>query len=133
MIADISQFSLMHLAYITTIFRNADENMSHVRTVTSLSHKALITSNLMRYKFFIERIQPVGHVIQPDRLDLGAYTTGAAPKLHPRRSLTGSKSFLNLRDVFRWFVSKFASISAWLDKKLKRRAKDVQCCYKGGA
>lgn len=87
-IADKWQFALGYLDDINIFFRDAVENISHVRTAQSVLHKAGIKWNLEKCNFFIGKIDYVGHVIPPWKLELNDHTNGSLRSLKPPCNIT---------------------------------------------
>lgn len=75
----------MYLDDIITFSPNAGKHIWHVLL---LLHKAAIALNLERYNFFTEKIDNIGHIVQPVKFEMADYSTDAVCALKQRRTVT---------------------------------------------
>lgn len=68
----------------------------------------------------VEKIDYLGHAIQPRKLEIAETTTKAIRELQDPKIQTEVRSFLELGNVFRRFVPKFSKLTAPLNKKLRK-------------
>lgn len=114
------QFSLVPLAVLIILSRDADQNISHIRTILSLLQKASVTLNLKNCNLFTEWTNYLGHAILPGKLEVADHATDAVWDLSPRGNLAEPKLFLGWYNVYRQFVPIFTAIAALLNEELKK-------------
>lgn len=68
-------FALVHLDRIIIYSWNADEHILHVRPVLPTFHKAGVALNFKTFKYFKKKIDKVGHVRQPGKLEMADHST----------------------------------------------------------
>ena len=114
------QYSLVYLDDIVVFSKTGEEHIDHVRSVLSLLADAGVTLKLKKCFFFTDKIDYLGHVIRPGKLQIAEHTTDAIRQLQAPTNLTELRSFLGLCNVFRRFVPNFARIAAPLNRKLRK-------------
>lgn len=117
----IWQSELLYLDDIVVFSKNANNNhKAQLRQVLTGLRDAGVTIKLKRRSFFEEKINYLGHVIQPGRQELLEATSTAALELRNPTTQTRLTSFSNLCSVFRRFVTNFSRGATPFNKKLRK-------------
>lgn len=98
-------------------FKPPKEYISHIRRVHILLNIAGFTLRLKKYKYFIETIDYIGHVICSRFLEIVPRRTDARCGLQPVTRLTEPKPLPESCNVFELFNLNFACIIASLNEK----------------
>lgn len=114
------QFALVYLDDILVFSKSISEQFEHLRIVMSLLSEAGVTMKLKFFYFFTDRIDCLGHVIQPGLLDIAPNTTDYNRGLKEPRKVTKLKSILGLCNVLNWLVMNFGRIVAQLKKRRRK-------------
>lgn len=112
--------SLFHLDYIAIFSRTPDEHIDHDRQVLILLRDAGWTLNLKNCEFFTNCIDFSYQVIFPGRLEVSTGTIEAICRLQRATAMAELRSFLGLCNVLHGFFPNLASISAPLNKKIRK-------------
>ena len=74
--------------------------------------------------FFSDKIEYLGHIIKPGRLEVDEANTRSLRDARPPTTKTQLRSFLGLVNVYRRFIEDFAKVSGPLNELLKKGAPD---------
>lgn len=86
----------------------------------SLGHlTAGVTLNFEKCSFYTDKIDSLGHIIEPAQLKVPLRTTDVINGLQKLTNVTKWKSFFSLCNVYLQFVSHFARIAAPLNQKVE--------------
>lgn len=102
------------------ISKTAKGHIKHVREILILFQDTGVTLRLKKCTFYTEKINYLGHVVKPGKLEIASHIADAIHDLKTPQTLTDLRSFLGICNVFRRFVPNFPIIAAPLSKKLMK-------------
>lgn len=111
---------LVSLADLVIFSGTPDEHIDHFRHVLIILYDAVVTLNLLKCYHFTNGFDYLCHVICPGSLKVLTRTTDDIGKLEHQTNVTGLRSFLILRNVFRRWVQYFTSLAALLNEQLHK-------------
>ena len=104
--------ALVYLDDIIVYSPDAESHFDHLKEVLQLLHQAGITLKLKKCQFFQDKVEYLGHIIQPGQLRVNSHTTEGLKHCLPPTNQTELRSFLGMCNVYRRFVPNFARIAA---------------------
>lgn len=90
------QYALVYLDDVIIFSKSVDEHFSHVSTGLQLFKSAGVSLKLKKCSLFTNKVDYLGHVIRPGKLQVAERTTEAIQGLKEPSTVTGMKSFLGL-------------------------------------
>lgn len=114
------QLNLVYYDNIVIISKTLEQITEDIRSVLSLLNSTGATLKLKKSNIFATTVDYLGHGKHLRALELACHATGAKCGLKTLTSFTKSRSFLELCNTFRPFVSNFAQITPLLIQRLKR-------------
>lgn len=87
------QCALIYLDDIVIFWRTVDEHIDHFRQVLALSHDQSSALNLKKPELFLIRIDYLGHIIRPWRIEVSTRRIDAVSRLGYSTTLTEAPSF----------------------------------------
>jgi hypothetical protein len=115
------------LCYLDDIILFSSSIKSHVEDldkVLSLLREAGVSLRLDKCHFFCRSVNYLGHVIEPGKLSVQATKVDTILKAKLPRKKTELRALLGTFNVYRRFVSKFATIAAPLTNHLRKYSPD---------
>lgn len=94
------QCALIYLDDFIILLRTPDEHIRHIRLILTLLQNAGVTLKFKICKFFSNRINQLGHVIQPWPLQVSTDTLDAICRLRNPTTVTEFQSSLGLCKLF---------------------------------
>ena len=82
--------------------------------------EAGITLKISKCTFFSDKIEYLGHIIKPGRLEVDQANTKSLRDARPPKTKSQLRSFLGLVNVYRRFIENFSKVAGPLNKLLKK-------------
>lgn len=105
------KFALFYLDDIVIFSRTPREHINHTQLVLSLLMGTGVTLKLKSCPFSTNKIDFLGHVIRPGRLEVANRTTDGICDLKEATTKTELRSFIGFCNVFRGSIPNFACIA----------------------
>ncbi len=115
---------LVYLDDVIIYSKSVEDHIQHVDEVLTALREAGITLKISKCTFFSDKIEYLGHVIKPGRLEVDQANTKSLRDARPPTSKTQLRSFLGLVNVYRRFIEDFAKVAGPLNELLKKGAPD---------
>ena len=87
---------LIYLDDIIIFSNSIEEHIRHVDEVLQALREAGVTLNIEKSKFFTTKVEYLGHIIKPGKLEVDAANTQSLRDAKPPTTRTGLRSFLGL-------------------------------------
>lgn len=81
-------------------------------------------SKAQKCYFLQQRVDYLGHIVSPGKLEVASKTVEAVQKVRPSHDVSSVRSFLGICNVYRRFMPNFARIEVTLTKNLKKEETD---------
>ncbi len=115
---------LVYLDDVIIYSKTVKDHINHVDEVLTCLREAGITLKISKCSFFSDKIEYLGHVIKPGRLEVDEANTKSLRDALPPTTKTQLRSFLGLVNVYRRFIKNFPEVAAPLNALLKKGAPD---------
>ena len=79
---------------------------------------------MKKCKFFRDKVEYVGHIFRPGRLEVDTVNTASLRDAKPPTTRTELRSFLGLCNVYRRFIRDFTHLAHPLNRLLKKGSPD---------
>ena len=124
----LSQFKwktcLVYIDDVIIYSKTVEEHIHHVDEVLTALGKAGVTLKMKKCTFFSDKVEYLGHVIRPGRLEVDGTNTASLRNAKPPTAKTELRSFLGLCNVYRRFIQNFTELAHPLNRLLKKGEPD---------
>ena len=117
------QTCLVYLDDVIVFSRTHAEHLRHLDEVLTLLGRAGLSLKLKKCSFFRTKVDYLGHVISPGKLEMALRSKSAFADVTFPQSLTQLRSFLGACNVYRRFVQDFSKIARPLTLLTRKDAK----------
>ena len=114
------QTAIVYLDDVIVFSTDIGQHVHQVDRVLRLMSEAGMTLKLKKCFFFCDKIDYLGHVISPGKLEVASKTTEAIKGLSYPTDVSQMRSFLGLCNDYRRFVPNFTRLAKPLNRKLKK-------------
>lgn len=111
---------MIYLADIIMFSKNIDDQLKYIEEVLKLLPQAGMTLRLNKWFFMHKRIEYIGHIVEPGELYVANQVIKARKEMEPPGKKTQLRSLLGMWNVYRKLLKDFATITAPIDKLLKK-------------
>ena len=124
----LSQFKwktcLVYIDDVIIYSKTVEEHIHHVDEVLTALGKAGVTLKMKNCTSFSDKVEYLGHVIRPGRLEVDGTNTASLRNAKPPTSKTELRSFLGLCNVYRRCIQDFTKMAHQLNRLLKKGEPD---------
>ena len=115
---------LVYIDDIVIFSNTVEEHIRHVDEVFTTLRQAGVTLKISKCRFFSDKVEYLGHIIRPGKLEVDRAHTASLRDAKPPTTKTELRSFLGLFNVYRRFVKDFTGLAHPLNKLLQKGSPD---------
>ena len=121
----LDQFVIMFIDGILVYSKTREEHEQHLRIVLQILREHRLYTKFSKYKFWLEKISFIGHVISKDGIVVDPVKIEAVAEWKWQKNPIEIRSFLGLAGYYHWFIKDFSKIAGPLTNLTQKQARFV--------
>ena len=114
------RFCIVYIDDIIVFSKSPTEHLNYIDHVIGLLHNDGLSLKLNKCSFMEDKIEYLGHIITPGRLQVANKVVKAVQGVQLPKSKSDVRSFLGMCNVYRRFIKDFVTIAKPLSQLLRK-------------